>query len=105
MEEEAEVNEQNGNRRFCAEEPLPGPQDAFKKFSNNAGYWNQDETCDTLLRFTLFTYRATNGCLLVSDLLGVRKGRDFYLTDPVLLCTDCTRFGSMNLGEPFMKNS
>jgi Alpha-kinase family/von Willebrand factor type A domain len=96
-----ETKEANGNRRFCAENPLPTNE--FTHFSNNTGYWNHDFLDETLLRFTEFTYQATNGYLMVTDLQGVRKGKDFYLTDPVVLCKDVLRFGCTNLGETFMQ--
>lgn len=103
VEEEEEVNEERGTRRFCAEEPLPGDHASFTRYSNNTGYWNVDEMHETLLRFTEFTYHVTNEYLLVTDLQGIQKGGDFYLTDPAILCTDTLRFGHTNLGEQFMK--
>jgi hypothetical protein len=38
----------------------------------------------------------------VTDLQGVQKGDQFYLTDPVILCKDILRFGNTNLGEKFI---
>lgn len=103
-EEEDEFNEARGDRRFCVEEPLPtSGASSFVKYSNNTGYWNDEELNETLLRFTDFTFVATNGYLIVTDLQGVRKGNDFFLTDPVILCEDVLRFGHTNLGEKFMK--
>lgn len=102
VEEEAEVNEKSGNRRYCAEEPLAKGASDFKKFCSNSGHWNCDELHETLLRFTEFTFQATNGYLLVSDLQGIRKESKFYLTDPVILCTDILRFGNTNLGKDFL---
>jgi len=102
VEEEDEANEDKVNRRFCAELPLPTDGSSFTKYSNNTGYWNQD-CIDSLLRFTEFTYQATNKYLMVTDLQGIRKGNEFYLTDPVILCKDVLRFGHTNLGEKFMK--
>jgi Alpha-kinase family len=96
-----EAEEAHGNRRFCAEAPLPPAE--FTHFSNNTGYWNQDCLDETLLRFTEFTYQTTGGYLMVTDLQGVRKGAEYYLTDPVVLCQDVLRFGSTNLGEAFMQ--
>jgi hypothetical protein len=100
VEEEKEVNEKSGNRRFCAEEALPDGE--FIKFSNNTGHWEEDHLDESLLRFTDFTYQATNGYLMVTDLQGVLKDNEFYLTDPVILCKDVMRFGHTNLGEKFM---
>jgi Alpha-kinase family/von Willebrand factor type A domain len=106
VEEVSTQNERSGNRRFCAESPLPqsgGSAAPFTKYSSNAGYWNVHSFDESLLRFTEFTHQVTNRYLLVTDLQGV-KGRDghYYLTDPVILCQDLGRFGSTNLGGHFM---
>ncbi|KAG7364997.1 alpha-kinase family protein [Nitzschia inconspicua] len=93
-----------GNR-FCAEDILPvdAATSGFTKFSNNTGYWNEDEINQSLLLFTRFTLEITNGYLMVTDLQGVRNGDEYVLTDPALLCKDKTRFGGTNLGDDFMK--
>jgi Alpha-kinase family len=67
-------------------------------------YWNASSYDETLLRFPEFTHEVTNRYLLVTDLQGV-KGTDghYYLTDPVILCQDLSRFGSTNLGGHFME--
>ena len=103
VEEEDAKNESSGDRRFCAEPHLPKGGTEFVKYSNNTGYWDEDVIDETLLRFTKFTYDITHGYLLVSDLQGVRKGNQYYLTDPVILCKDILRFGNTNLGEKFVK--
>lgn len=102
VEEETDAHEFEGNRRFCAEPYLPEEGGAFTKYSNNTGYWNLDVLDETLLRFTEFTYRATSGYLMVTDLQGVKKDDSFVLTDPIILCKDIIRFGHTNLGEKFM---
>jgi hypothetical protein len=102
VEDLDEAKEDAGMRRFCAETPLPTEASSFIQYSNNTGYWNDEHLDETLLRFTEFTYQATNGYLMVTDLQGVRKGSDFYLTDPVVLCEDVLRFGRTNLGGAFM---
>jgi hypothetical protein len=102
VEDLDEAKEDAGTRRFCAETPLPAEASSFTQYSNNTGYWNEEHLDETLLRFTEFTYQATNGYLMVADLQGVRKGSDFYLTDPVVLCEDVLRFGRTNLGGTFM---
>jgi hypothetical protein len=101
VEEEREGNEETGQRRFCAEEALP--DGCFTKYSNNTGYWNDDVLDQSLLSFTRFTYEATGGYLMVTDLQGIRKGQEYFLTDPVILCEDIMRFGHTNLGEKFLK--
>jgi hypothetical protein len=101
VEEASSAREHLGERRFCAEPPLP--TGTFSKFSNNTGYWAEDELDESLLRFTEYTHRATKGYLMVTDLQGVKHGGKFYLTDPVILCKDALRFGNTNLGETFMR--
>jgi Alpha-kinase family len=103
VEEQEDINEGVGSRRFCAEVPLPSGSTSFTKYCNNTGHWNIDEMHETLLRFTMFTYWATHEYLMVSDLQGVQVGNDFYLTDPVILSTDFLRFGHTNLGETYLK--
>ena len=58
---------------------------------------------ESLFRFTDFTFMVTREYLMVTDLQGVRKGKEFFLTDPVILCKDILRFGRTNLGSKFMK--
>eukprot|EP00541_Cyclophora_tenuis_P015038 CAMPEP_0116554218 /NCGR_PEP_ID=MMETSP0397-20121206/7475_1 /TAXON_ID=216820 /ORGANISM="Cyclophora tenuis, Strain ECT3854" /LENGTH=171 /DNA_ID=CAMNT_0004079365 /DNA_START=14 /DNA_END=526 /DNA_ORIENTATION=- len=101
VEEKSDEHEEIGERRFCAEEPLPPGK--FIKFSNNTGYWDESHLDETLLRFTLFTFEATGGYLMLTDLQGVKVGSDFVLTDPAVLCNEILRFGRTNLGEKFMK--
>ncbi len=100
VEEEGILSEKSGDRRLCVEPPLPDGR--FRKFSNNTGYWDDSIIDETLLRFTLWTNEVTKGYLMVTDLQGVEKDGQFYLTDPVVLCKDITRFGRTNLGEKFM---
>lgn len=92
---------------YCVERALAGVSDGsveFKKFSNNTGYWNEDELDETLLRFSEYTYNITGGYLMLTDLQGVKEAcGSFMLTDPVVLCTDVNRFGHTNLGEAMMK--
>ncbi len=88
--------------RFCAEDVLPCAATSFTKYSNNTGYWNEDEISQSLLLFTLFTFEVTNNYLMVTDLQGVRHGNDFILTDPAILCKDNSRFGGTNLGSKMM---
>eukprot|EP00541_Cyclophora_tenuis_P016185 CAMPEP_0116573890 /NCGR_PEP_ID=MMETSP0397-20121206/19061_1 /TAXON_ID=216820 /ORGANISM="Cyclophora tenuis, Strain ECT3854" /LENGTH=164 /DNA_ID=CAMNT_0004102537 /DNA_START=14 /DNA_END=510 /DNA_ORIENTATION=+ len=71
VEEKSDEHEEIGERRFCAEEPLPPGK--FIKFSNNTGYWDESHLDETLLRFTLFTFEATGGYLMLTDLQGVKE--------------------------------
>ena len=46
-----------------------------------------------------WTHEISDGYLMVVDLQGVRNpDGGFTLTDPVVLCTDLSRFSSTNLG-------
>jgi len=101
VEETSSTREHLGERRFCAEPPLPSGN--FAKFSSNTGYWAEDLLDETLLCFTRWTHDVTEGYLMVTDLQGVKHGNNYYLTDPVILCKDVIRFGNTNLGEKFMK--
>jgi hypothetical protein len=105
VEEVSAQNEKAGNRRFCAESPLPASPgcSAFTKYSNNTGYWRAECLDESLLRFAEFTYEVTNHYMMVTDLQGVRgRNGHYYLTDPVILCRDLRRFGNTNLGQEFM---
>jgi hypothetical protein len=103
VEQEDEKSAKNGNRRFCAEECLPADGTVFTKFRDNTGHWNEDHLDESLLRFTNYTYKISQGYLMVADLQGIRKGQEFILTDPVILCKYVLRFGNTNLGETFMQ--
>jgi len=89
-----------GERNYFVEEKLEG---AFMRYSYNTGYWEEDLLDQWLLKFALWTYRATGGFLMVSDLQGVRDASGFRLTDPVILCTDLARFGTTNLGAEMLQ--
>ncbi|CAB9518087.1 protein kinase vwkA [Seminavis robusta] len=96
------VVEAEGGEWFCAEDELPCAGSDFMKYSNNTGYWNEDEINQSLLLFTQFTFEKTKGFLMVTDLQGVRNGNQYVLTDPAILCKDNTRFGGTNLGCKLM---
>ncbi|KAI2513693.1 alpha-kinase [Fragilaria crotonensis] len=103
VEEEDNSNEESGSRRYCAEAHLPTDGSPFMKYSNNTGFWDYDHVDESLLRFTDFTFMVTRKFLMVTDLQGVRRGKEFFLTDPAILCKDILRFGHTNLGAKFMK--
>lgn len=105
VEEEAEANEHSGNRRFCAEAPLPTGGSDFTKFCNNTGYWDNDHLDESLLRFSKFTFTVTGYYLMVTDLQGVLEDGEYFLTDPAILCQDNLRFGHTNLGQSFMRKN
>ena len=75
----------------------------FTKYCNNTGFWDEGVFDPTLAAFVKWAYEITGGYLIVADLQGVKcPHHGFLLTDPVVLCTDVTRFGSTNLGVRFM---
>ena len=77
----------------------------YKKFSNNAGYINLDDPAYTLQAFSHWTYKRTNGIMIVVDLQGIDIGDNetYLLTDPCIHLTNLMRFGKTNLGKPGMK--
>jgi len=81
----------------------PYLEGAFTRFSYNTGFWEEGVLDSWLLRFALWTYAVTDGFLMVADLQGVRNGKGYLLTDPVILCTDLSRFGNTNLGAEMME--
>merc|ERR1712043_122380 len=96
------------SRIWNAEPVLPGN---FVKFTNNCGeFFGLDEqgvykndaakkAMAFLLKFSLFTYKFTDGRMMIVDLQGSfdAETRTFVLTDPVVLCTNESIFGSTNL--------
>jgi len=94
-----------GKFHFYAAEPyLDGACEvAFEKYCDNVGNWDKTIYDETLLRFAKYTFDATGGYLMVSDLQGRAFGDEFQLTDPALLCKDVWRFGNTNLGYEAMK--
>merc|ERR1712232_1273171 len=49
-------------------------------------------------QFMRWTHEVTEGNVMVVDLQGVKTDDGYVLTDPCILCSDVTRFGSGNLG-------
>lgn len=98
VREEAEKGPAKESHYFV-EEMLHGE---FTRFSYNSGYWEEERLDEWLLRFALWTVEFTGGYLMVTDLQGVVTDEGYILTDPVVLCTDLSRFGSTNLGGGMM---
>ena len=97
----AELTMTDGSVSHChLEEELPAGE--FIKFKSNNGHWNVDKFDPTLAQFSAYTYRVTGNFMMVTDLQGIKTDDGFHLTDPVILCHDTTRFGSTNLGAPFI---
>eukprot|EP00392_Amoebophrya_sp_AT5.2_P015462 g15668.t1 len=70
---------------FCAEEYVPG---VFKKWTNNSGYISSDKDAHLLECFSHYTYQASGGKIMVTDLQGVQTAEDppsWKLTDPQVL--------------------
>jgi hypothetical protein len=88
-------------KHFFMERFLSGQ---FTKFCDNNGAWDEDVFHPALARFAIWTHTVSGGYLMVADLQGVKTSTDeFMLTDPVVLCTDLSRFSSTNLGEQGIK--
>ena len=84
-------------KNYFVEQFLNG---SFTKFCDNNGGWIEEVFHPALARFALWTHDVSGGYLMVADLQGVRSASGgFQLTDPVILCTDLSRFSSTNLGE------
>ncbi|CAD7696787.1 unnamed protein product [Ostreobium quekettii] len=79
----------------------------FEKFNSNCGYVGGLH--DVLQAFSHWTYRATNGFLMVVDLQGLKASEGYMLTDPAIHCKElCTMdgrylFGTTNLGQKGME--
>ncbi|KAF0488044.1 kinase-like protein [Gigaspora margarita] len=69
----------------------------FKKFNANSGLITEFHSI--LEAFAHFTYKYTEGYLVVYDLQGVDLHNEFLLTDPAIHCVDLLRFGNSNLGK------
>ncbi|KAF0559396.1 kinase-like protein [Gigaspora margarita] len=69
----------------------------FKKFNVNSGLITEFHSI--LEAFAHFTYKYTEGYLVVYDLQGADLRDEFLLTDPVIHCVDLLRFGITNLGK------
>jgi Alpha-kinase family len=98
-----EVTKVDGSKEHYNLEPeLPPSQQGFTKFSNNTGYWNVSKFDPTLALFSRWTYTQTGYFMMVTDLQGVKTDTGYFLTDPVVLCHDLSKFGSTNLGPRFI---
>jgi len=96
----ATVETAKGPRTYFAEPFLDG---TFTRFSYNTGYWEEDRLDPWLLRFALWTHEVTGGFMMVADLQGIVTDEGYVLTDPVILCSDLSRFGNTNLGAEMME--
>ncbi|CAG8635776.1 uncharacterized protein OCT59_003702 [Rhizophagus irregularis] len=73
----------------------------YKRFNANTGIIT--ELHHTLEAFAHFTYKYTNGYLVVCDLQGIELDGEFLLTDPAIHCVDTLRFGRTNFGKEGIK--
>jgi Alpha-kinase family len=98
-----EVTKVDGSKEhYNLERELPPSEVGFTKFSNNTGYWNTDHFDSTLAMFSQWTYAVTGKYMMVTDLQGVKTDTGYFLTDPVVLCHDLSKYGSTNLGPKFI---
>ncbi|GMR49266.1 hypothetical protein PMAYCL1PPCAC_19461, partial [Pristionchus mayeri] len=106
--------------RFMSCEKRLSAGDKFVRFTNNADYHIMEakamdlgvsmEFVQLVTAFSHWTYKASNGFLMVVDLEGVVPrtigsdgGQGVLLTDPAIHCKDVTRYGPMNHGPKGMK--
>jgi PBP1b-binding outer membrane lipoprotein LpoB len=80
----------------------------FVKWCNNGKYHKGADDpafSATLEAFPHWTYQATKGYLMVTDIQGIPTHTgDFILTDPAIHCVAEERFGSTNIGQTGMNN-
>jgi len=91
---------------YNMEEVLPLSSDRqMTKFNDNKGIWVHSVFRPELGNFTEWVYRDSNEYILVADLQGVENNGRLKLTDPAILCSDATRFGSTNTGPTMMSRT
>lgn len=79
-------------------------KDSFVHFSNNVGVINIDVDAELVHAFSHWTFVASEGRVMVTDLQGAKKGNNYTLTDPTVHCSiDLARFNATNLGTPGME--
>ena len=83
---------------MCVESFLEGK---YLKFSSNTGYVNPEYPAPVLAAFSHFTYHASNGKVLVTDLQGVCSSTGYTLTDPAIQSGDAKLnvYGPTDLGK------
>ncbi|KAF0561985.1 kinase-like protein [Gigaspora margarita] len=86
--------DEKDNTYFSVEKYINNAE--FKKFNVNSGLITEFHSI--LEAFAHFTYKYTEGYLVVYDLQGADLHNEFLLTDPVIHCVDLLRFGVTNLG-------
>lgn len=118
-----EFNEESGtSRRLHFRQPIPmkvitGPASQFKegsyvlveaylqgeftKWNSNYEYVNEEDKT-SLQAFSHFTYKKTNGKLLICDIQGVKDKNQYSLTDPAIH-SDTREYGSTDLGRRGIK--
>jgi len=84
-------------QKMLVEPMLPN----FRKFNSNTGYVRDQGSIMQALSH--FSHHYSHGELLLCDLQGCQQGRDYILTDPVVLSRS-KQFGLTDLGEHGMEN-
>jgi len=85
---------------YTMEEAVTGEWD---KYSNNDGSYI-DYKHPEVLRFSEWTYKYSNGYLMVTDLQGgFSRAGGYSLTDPAILCRNVGRFGPTDFNPAQMK--
>lgn len=82
---------------FTAERYLPG---AFVKYNSNSGYVSQEALLhhDAVQAFLHFSFVSSGGRLAVTDLQGVARDSELFLTDPQVVTAAGGGFGPGDLG-------
>ncbi|KAI6185083.1 hypothetical protein M3Y97_00666700 [Aphelenchoides bicaudatus] len=110
------IKEESGQNRYLACEKRFASDARFIRFTNNVNYTILESKArelnvpldyvELLMAFSHWTYKITDGMLMVVDLQGiVQKDANktkIVLTDPAIHCIDSTRYGAMNLGRKGM---
>mmetsp|Transcript_23244 Transcript_23244/g.42313 ORF Transcript_23244/g.42313 Transcript_23244/m.42313 type:complete len:860 (-) Transcript_23244:1-2580(-) len=85
------------NAYYNVEPVLPNYR-SITKFNDNKGIWTFEKYKKELGDFCRWMHDYSKGEFLIADLQGVEDDRKFVMTDPVVLCSDITRFGNTNTG-------
>jgi len=77
----------------------------YKKLSNNWAFVSTDapeETVNYTQAFSHFSFEASKGWMMITDIQGVQNGDSILLTDPAIHCLDVLRFSDTNLSKAGM---
>ncbi|CAD7925975.1 unnamed protein product [Amoebophrya sp. A120] len=94
-----QINDHNGNRgqKILVEPLIPN----FTKFNSNSG--KADARCKIAQALSHFSYHASDGREILCDLQGGRDGKNYVLSDVVVMSAD-KKYGITDLGLPGIEN-